>query len=148
MTEARAKYLEPTENILQSDIVCLASAAQSLSSNFFPWCFHTFYFHNKQQMSPPGLNLRNWSFKQQPCRLTKWHEKTLQNALQHYNMKAFEGLSLTNVLSNISQGKTSCEVRHPVKILSSSSPQPGNCISPEQMKHHFLIVQLSTTVVT
>lgn len=57
MTEARAKYLEPTENILQSDIVCLGSAAQSLSSDFFPWCFHTFYFHNKQQMSPPGLIL-------------------------------------------------------------------------------------------
>lgn len=52
--------------------------------------------------------LRNWS-KQQPCRLRKWHEKTLQHALQHYKMKAFEGLSLTNGLSYISQGKTSCE---------------------------------------
>lgn len=52
MTETRAKYLDATENIMQSDVICLGSAAQSLSSHFFPRCFHTFYFHNKQQMSP------------------------------------------------------------------------------------------------
>lgn len=83
--------------------------------------------------------LRNRS-KQQPCRLRKWHEKTQQHALQHYNMRAFEGLSLTNGPSYISQGNTSCEntqfFQHTVRQLHLTRTD------------HFLIVQLSITVVT
>jgi len=70
----------------------------------------------------------------------------LQNALQHYDMKAFEGLPLTS--GPLSAATPIRGVRLPEKILSSSSTLPGNGFSPEQMKHHFLSMQLSNAAVT